>query len=175
MARFPLPIALFSGLAILGSATAAHAGGARGYRDKADADIDSLTARIEFADGQWALAVRFDIEIEDARRGDRFDLVLTLADGRCDLRDQLGRPITVVVPLLQPVSIEDGGEEIRFRDEVVVNLPDGVFARPDRLRLHARVISANSGRSLDDDTTSVKSIRHPTWTSTRIYRESFWR
>lgn len=175
MPRSLRPIALISGLVILGSATAANAGGFRGCRDKADADIDTLKASIQFAGGQWALAVRYDIEIEDARPGDHFDLVLTLSSGRCDLRDHLGRPITVVVPLLEPVAIEDGGEEIRFRDEIVVNLPDGLFARPDRLRLHGRVFSARSGRSLDDDSTSVKSFRHPTWTSTRVYRESFWR
>jgi hypothetical protein len=120
----------------------------RGHRSKAKADIDSLKGRL--LDAQ-RLLVEFEVEIEDARRHEAFELVLEVTRHG---RHAAYRPTTFVVPLDRPTDYDD--DEMEFDSRVVLELPDGVFADPRSLRLHARVVPLGDDRVLDHEDTSIK-------------------
>lgn len=146
------------------------AGGGRFWHDRnrAEADIESLRGDLRYAHGDWRLRVQYDIEIEDARRRDRFDLVLTVLERGRPLLDRRGRPVRFVVPLNRPTKIKR--DEITFRRQVTIQLPDGSFDNPKRLRLVAKVVRADSGRVLDREGESIKFRRGNRWS--RIGRRS---
>lgn len=161
MKKLQICSVLAMGFGILCPSSSVLAGGRHLRIDKADADIDHLDASLRPSDGGWSLAVRFDVELEDARLGDRFDLVLTLSDGSRGFRDAGCRPFEITVPLQNPVRIRDHGREFRFRDEIVAQIPGRILARPDKLKIHARVVSVRSRCVLDEDSTSVRFDRSP--------------
>ena len=74
--------------------------------DHVDVDIDRLKAEIRQDTHGWRVFVDYQIEIEDARRYDRFELLLTFSERGRPLVDRLGRPIEVAIPLqeLAPTS-----------------------------------------------------------------------
>ena len=123
------------------------AGGGRLWHDRnrAEADIESLRGDLRYAHGDWRLRVQYDIEIEDARRRDRFDLVLTVLERGRPLLDRRGRAVRFVVPLNRPTKIKR--DEITFRRQMTIQLPDGSFDSPKRLRLVAKVVRADSAAS----------------------------
>ena len=109
-------------------------------RNRTEADIESLRGDLQYARGNWRLRVQYDVEIEDARRRDRFDLVLTVLERGCPLLDRWGRPVRFVIPLNRPTKIKR--DEITFERRVTVQLPDGSIGNPKRLRLVAEVVRA---------------------------------
>ncbi|MCG8405826.1 MAG: hypothetical protein MI923_11570 [Phycisphaerales bacterium] len=136
----------------------------RHHRSNLDVDIDSLDAEVRYNRGGWQLRVWYDVDIEDARRYDRFDLVLTLTERRRPLYDHWGRPVTIVVPLDYPTKIDR--DEIEFRQSRVFQLPDNLIGKPKRLKLHAKVVRAGCGSVLDRKSESVdfkRGFRAPRW------------
>lgn len=126
-----------------------------GRRSEVEADIDELKARMHFENGQWILSIKYEVEIEDAWPEDRFELILALTEGRRPLIDPSGRPMVMNIPLDQPQRVKDGGEEIIFRDTIVVPVQDGLFGRPKDLRVDAHVVPFGGGPVLDQDDTDV--------------------
>lgn len=123
-------------------------------RKRPDADIDSLRADIWSGHGEWLLRVRYEIEIEDFRPGERFELVLHLTERGRRLVDRKGRVIEIVVPLDRPTEVDD--DELEFEDVLTVRLPARVLSNPKRLRIHAAVVSAGGVRPLDHKDRSVR-------------------
>lgn len=148
-------------LAAWPAAGLADGGRFRYDRYRTEADIESLDGDLRYARGDWRLRVRYDVEIEDARRRDRFDLVLTVSERGCPLLDRRGRPLRFVIPLDRPTKIDR--DEITFRRQVVLRLPDGSFHNPKRLRLVARIVRADNGRVLDKEGESIKFRRGHRW------------
>ncbi len=125
--------------------------------DHVDVDIDRLKAEIRQDTHGWRVFVDYQIEIEDARRYDRFELLLTFSERGRPLVDRLGRPIEVVIPLVDPTDIDD--DELEFRDGLTINLPHGVLHNPKRLKIHAEVVSVAQGRVMDRKTKRIKYRR----------------
>lgn len=162
----PRQIACFATLALLTMAAqpaVSQADDGRSWRDRnrAEADIESLHGDLRYTRGDWQLRVRYDIEIEDARRRDRFDLVLTVLERGRPLLDRWGKPVRFVVPLNRPTKFKR--DEITFRRQVTIQLPDGSFHNPKRLRLVAKVVRADNGRVLDKEGESIKFRRGNRW------------
>ena len=106
----PRKIGCFGTLALLTMAAqpaVSQADDGRFWRDRnrAEADIESLRGDLQYARGDWKLRVRYDVEVEDARRRDRFDLVLTVLERGRPLLDRRGRPVQFVIPK-QPIFLE---------------------------------------------------------------------
>ncbi len=136
------------------------AGADHGFRrrSRADADIDKLKAELRPARGGWQLLVKYEVEIEDARRGEAFDLVLELTTRRGrPLRDRNGRPLTLVIPLGHPSDVDD--DEVEFEDTFVTRLPAGKFRLPKGVKLRAEVVRLQDNRVLDAKRTSIKVRR----------------
>lgn len=140
---------------LMTSAAPSYAGGRGGFRQaKVEADIESLEARIRHEAGNWRMDVRYEVEIEDAAPGERFNLALSLVDGNCPVRDASGRPLAIVIPLARPACIR--GDEWRFRDGTSTCLPNGTITDPRRLRIRAELVSACGSCTFDRDETCVR-------------------
>ena len=142
----------------------------RDHRSRIDVDIDSLDAEIRYARGHWQLRVWYDVEVEDMRRYDRLDLVLTLKQRGRPLLDSWGRPLTIVIPLDYPTEVDR--DKVEFKRSRVFTLPDYVIERPRRLKLHAKVVMARCGSVLDRKSESIdfrRGFRAPR----RAYVEPF--
>jgi hypothetical protein len=130
--------------------------GDRDYHQRfdAEADIESLKATLRRVDGQWDLAVRCEVEIEDAHPAERFDLMLRVTEEGRELTDERGRPLRTLIPLDRPTDVDD--DEIEFKERLDVYLPDSSFDDPDRLRIWAKVLSRDDGRVLERKDKSIK-------------------
>ena len=129
------------------------------HRSRVDVDIDSLKGRLLDA---RRLLVEYEIEIEDARQDEAFDLVIEITPRGRRYADPARRPITFVVPLDHPTDYDD--DEMEFETRVVLELPDGAHVDPYRTRLHARVVLRGGDRGggdrvLDHKDTSIKRWR----------------
>lgn len=124
---------------------------------RVDVDIDSLKAELYGHHGRWQLNVRYDVEIEDARRFERFELVLLVTERGRPLRDRLGRPLEIVIPLDHPTDIDD--DELEFKRGLTVRLPNGAFFNPKKLQIRAEIVRVQDGRVLDRKKKSVKYRR----------------
>lgn len=129
----------------------------REYR-RPDVDMDSLKGELFRVDGEWQLEVRFDVEIEDYRPADRFDLILYVSEKGYRLADEKGRPIEYVIPLDRPTQVDD--DELEFEHRVTLSVPDGAFRNPKRLRLHGRVVFQGEEHPLAHKDKSIKFKRH---------------
>jgi len=130
---------------VLSAAAPAEAGGR--CHDRAGADIEVLKAELRHDRGAWRLSVRYAVEIEDARPSERFELVISLTEGRCPVRDPSGRPVRFVVPLGRPAR--GCGDAWNFRDQIVTRLPSGAISDPRRLRVQAVIVRCQGGPALD--------------------------
>ncbi len=140
-------------------------GGDRGY-SRADADIESLDATLRLSSIGAELIVRYDIEIEDARYGERFNLLLEIE--QCDglVRDATGRPVLLVVPLNNPSDVDD--DELEFEDADTLSVPaPRDMAKLRNTRLIATVVRAGSDRPLDQERENLRvefrQTRGRTW------------
>jgi hypothetical protein len=131
----------------------------RNFRNHTEADIESLSGSLQYVRGNWQLGVRYDVEVEDANRRDRFNLAMTVLERGRPLLDRWGRPVTIVVPLDRPTKIER--DEITFNRQATIRLPDGSIGNPKQLRLVAKVIRADNGRVLDQEEESIKFRQGP--------------
>ena len=129
----------------------------RDRRSRADVDIDSLRATVTPARDGWRLEVRYEVEVEDAPRYDRFDLVLALTERGRLLTDRRGRPLTLVVPLDRPSEVDD--DELEFEGRASFRLPRGAVYNPKKLKVHAKVVRVRDGRAFDRKSKSVKFQR----------------
>lgn len=123
-----------------------------------EVDIDSLKGELLRAKHGWELAVRFDVEVEDYRPADRFELVLYVSEKGYPLADDKGRRIEYVIPLDRPTDVDD--DELEFKHRVTLSVPDGVFRSPKRLRLHGRVVLQGEEHPLAHKNKSIKFKRH---------------
>lgn len=148
----------------------------RNFRNHTEADIESLSGNVRYANGNWQLGVRYAVEIEDAHRRDRFNLAMTVVERGRPLLDRRGKPLSVVVPLNRPTKIDR--DEITFNRQAVLRLPNGAIGNPKRLRIVARVVRAGDGRILDQEVESIKfrqgprrpNIRRPIVTPPKWFR-----
>ncbi len=124
---------------------------------RADADIDSLKARLVRLHRQWRLQVLYKVEIEDASPGERFVLVLGATERGRPILDRSGRPLTITVPLVDPTKVER--DEVEFENTVSLRLMPNSFRDVRGLRLRAKVVSVRNGRVLDREDTSIKLAR----------------
>ncbi|MFH1746161.1 MAG: hypothetical protein ABIG44_03860 [Planctomycetota bacterium] len=124
-----------------------------------DIDIEDLKGSIWRSAEGWTVRLRCEVEIEDARRGDRFELVFRLTERGQTVVDGAGYPVEVVVVLDRPVKVDD--DEIEFRQAVRVKLPRHYIRDPKHLRVHATVLRAGSNRALEHESKSIKYKRHP--------------
>lgn len=122
-----------------------------------DVDIDSLKGRIREVSSEWELTIEYEIEIEDARPEEKFELLLQVSERGRALRDEEGRPITIVVALDRPSKVDD--DELEFEDSVVATLPRGLFKDPKRLRVIAVVVRAGDHQPLDRKDKRIKYKR----------------
>ena len=129
----------------------------RKYR-RPEVDIDSLKGELLRAKRGWELAVRFDVEVEDYRPADRFELILYVSEKGYPLADDKGRRIEYVIPLDRPTDVDD--DELEFEHRVTLSVPDAVFGSPKRLRLHGRVVLQGEQHPLARKNKSIKFKRH---------------
>lgn len=120
-------------------------------RSKAEADIESLKGRAYLTQEGWDVHVSFDVEIEDAHRDERFDLVFRIRakDGHG------GPPMQAVVPLDHPTDVDD--DELEFEGRTVLRLPHDIVYPGEKLRIDAYVYVRGSNRPLDHEDTTVKT------------------
>lgn len=140
----------------------ATAGADNGFRhrgrSRADADIDSLKAELRPDRHGWQLLVKYEVEIEDARRGEAFDLVLQLTNRRGrPLTDRNRRPLTLVIPLERPYKVD--GDEVEFKNTLATRLPSAVIRLSKDLKLRGAVVRVQDRRVLDTKKTSLKIRR----------------
>ena len=139
----------------------APSGATAGHRDhrscaKPDVDIDSLKAGLRCSGGQWRLSVKYEVETEDAAPG-RFDLVLRMTQRRRLVVDHTGRPVTFVVPLDRPDEVDD--DEMEYRGRFAAVFASGLFARPKKLDIEARVVDRYTGRVVAHKKKSIEYRR----------------
>lgn len=123
-------------------------------KSKTEVDIKSLKAELHRSDGEWALRLKYDVEIKDAYRDDRFELVLYVSEKGRVLHDEDGEPIEWVVELDQPSKVDD--DELEFKDRLTVYLPDYAIANPKRLRINGAVYQEGYELPLNRKIKSVK-------------------
>ena len=132
----------------------------RDCKRRPSGDVESLNAKLDWRDGEWLLHVRYKLEIEDAQNSDRFDLVLIPTEGDHALADRDGQSISLAVSL--PVSEADcDDDEMEFRDEVTMQIPEGLIGDPYRVRVRAELVDRSRDKLLDDDSTKVKVCSLP--------------
>ncbi|HKQ47655.1 MAG TPA: hypothetical protein VJZ71_06275 [Phycisphaerae bacterium] len=125
----------------------------------AEADLDSLCARLDWTGTDWCLSIRYEIELEDVHPRDAFELVLTpLYRGR-ELVDASEQVVRVSAPLEFRSRCDD--DEAELEDEITVRLGETLIEDPFDLRVCGEVICRTSGKVLDDDSTCVKVGRLP--------------
>ena len=139
-----------------GVASADPGRGFQGYRghsdsqrDRVDVDIRSLQATYTprgFASG---IEVTYRVSAEDVRRGQSFNLQLSVID--------CGRVIqTLVVPLTGGVAC--GRDEIEFRGCVTIPAGRNFSRTVSQMTLAATVTQCGSGRVLETDRTAIRVI-----------------
>lgn len=121
--------------------------------DRIDADIDTLQADLYHDAPGWLLKVRYSVEVEDACRGERFLLSMTLTEDGCALLDEFGRPITLTVPLMR--TIERDGDERTLAGCTDVQLPPRSIRDPDDVEIEAIVAREGGSRVLDREDCDV--------------------
>lgn len=119
----------------------------------AEADIDDLDAKLVPEAQTWRLLVKYDVEIEDCRPGEVFDLVFHISENGRILPDAQGRPFQIVIPLTAPTEIDD--DELTFKSRFHLPIGYQSFREPDELRLHARVMVRGGHRPLDRESTGI--------------------
>ena len=124
--------------------------------DRGEVDIERLKARMSYDYGQWRLAIRYKVELEDLPPG-RFDLVVQPIECNGPVRDRRGRPIEFVVPLDRPSKVKR--DEFEFKGRFSITLEDGTFANPRRVRLQAIVVDRYTHRVVAHDDTKIKVKR----------------
>jgi hypothetical protein len=122
-----------------------------------EVDIDSLEAEIRYVGGSWEVTAEYEIEIEDARPHERFELLLQVTEHDHVLRNSEGRPITIVVALDRPSEVDD--DEMTFEGEVTFVLPRELISSPKHLRIVGVVVHAGDDRPLDRDDDGIKFKR----------------
>ena len=124
-------------------------------RDRAEVDVN-IRASLEPRGFAPSITVSYRVNVEDARRGQGFDLLLRVTENGRAVRDRFGRPLVVAIPLSRGVRV--GRDEIEFRGQI--NIPmGGVGCRPDRLGVTATVTPAGGGPVLESDSTRVEICR----------------
>lgn len=137
-------------------ASTAFAGGDKCHRHRrVDVDFDSLKAEMRPEGPDLALCAHYKIEVDDARPGDRFVLMLRLSECGRPLLDEQGRPFTATVPL--PPACKDDPD---FKGHVNITLPAEMVRCPDRLKLHGCVTLAGHPAPLADRNAGVKFKGH---------------
>ena len=148
--RIALPVSLMA-------LFATHALAAARLDKRLDVDVDSLKGNIREVASEWELTIEYEVEIENARPEEKFELLLQVAEHGRAVCDEQGRPITIVVALDRPSKVDD--DELEFEDSVVVTLPRGLFKNPKRLRLIAVVVRAGEQQPLDHKDKRIKYKR----------------
>lgn len=129
-------------------------GGDRRRPKPVDVDIESLKSEIRPYRDEWWLDVRYKVEIEHYRRGERYELVVRLTEHDYEIVDREGRPVEFVIPLDRPTDIDK--HELKFKQRVTISLPLDMIGDPGYLRLDGDVYRIGDNRSLDHKSKSVK-------------------
>ncbi len=145
---------LLAGGLVLGLGPVVRADHDERRRPKVDVDLDTLKAEIERVEGGWELEIEYEVEIEDARPGQQFELVLELRQRDRPVLDERGGPFTIVVALDCPSDLDD--DKVVFAEEFVELLHPDMVRRPDKLRLYGTVYFKGDDWPLDEKNTSVK-------------------
>jgi len=125
-------------------------------RSRADIDIDSLRGVLHDTGLEWELDVRFEVEVEDAAPDERFDAVLKIKELGRTLRDRRGRIITVIVPLEEPVEIDEKDNEIEFEERLTIPIDPGAICNPYCLRIYAIVVPRGQRRVLEKSDSLIR-------------------
>ena len=114
--------AILATLILAALPTTAVAGHRKG-RDRADVDLDRLKAELRCHRGQWRLDIEYEVEIEDAWPGERFELEVEIIerDRGSVLRDEQGAPISIIIPLDCPADVDD--DEVTYQGWLTERLP----------------------------------------------------
>lgn len=120
---------------------------------RAEADIEELDARLTAEEGGWSLKVRYEVDIEHGHHGEPFTLLMQMRDDGRLIRDATGEPLTIGLPLDQPLHCDDGA--CTFADAVEFDLPRFAVHESDDLELTAFVTPQGRDEVLDDETTDV--------------------
>ncbi|MFN0134716.1 MAG: hypothetical protein ACKVS9_01205 [Phycisphaerae bacterium] len=143
-------------IGVLGGMLAGTAAAGDEHLTRAEADIEQLDARLTHDAGSWRLNVRYEVDIEHAHHGEPFTLVLQLReDGRL-VEDATGEPLTIGVPLDQPVRCDDN--DCTFEDVTEFELPRYAVSDPEDIELTALVTPEGENTVLDDETTDVELV-----------------
>jgi hypothetical protein len=129
----------------------------RRHHKRPDVDIEKLKGEVWRSPDEWLLRVRYEVEIEDWRRGDAFELVAYVTEDGYRLANPAGQPVEFVIPLDRPSEVDD--DELEFESSFTVRLPERSFRDPDRLRLHGMVVFAGDSLPLEKEDTSIKYDR----------------
>lgn len=162
MSRFAMAVIAIIGLSIAIPTPAAQADDRCGRQercdhDDADADIESIKASLDWAEGEWCLSVRFEVELEDFRSCDAFDLVVTPLHRGQPLADPAGQTLGMAAPL--PIADrcdDDDDDEVELDDGVSMRLAEGLICDPHCVKVFVEVVNRATGRVLDDDTVRVR-------------------
>ena len=126
-----------------------HNGYRGSQRDRVDVDIRSLQATYTprgFASG---VEVTYRVSAEDVRRGQSFNLQLSVID--------CGRAIqTIVVPLTGGVAC--GRDEVEFRGCVMIPAGRGFSRDMGHMNVSATVTHCGTGRVLESEQTGIRVI-----------------
>lgn len=145
--------AAWCGLAIAGLATVPPALADHGKCCKIEVDIDELDADL-YPDGDsWLLKVRYEVDVEDACRGERLELRLKFEDDDHCLVDDQGRALCEIVPLVHATHCD--GDELTFSGCAEIRLPRGAVCHPGDFDVNASVTRAGESCSLDSEDTSA--------------------
>lgn len=139
---------LLSSSCLAGSARASD-------RCKADVDIKDICGQLIAGPAGFRVNLNYKVKIEDARPGERFDLVMSLQQDGCRVLDDAGRPVQFVVPLEFPGSCRD---KFVFQDGLQSMIGRCPISRPCDVKVCAEVVSAANGKILDTEKEGLKFI-----------------
>lgn len=146
-------------LGLVGAAPSARADDDDCRSSCAEADLESLRARLDWTGNDWRLSIRYEVELEDVHPRDGFDMVFTPLDCGRELIDASGEVVQLIASLQYDASCDD--DDIELEDEISMRLPEELVGDPFKLRVAGEIVCRGTGKVLDDKTTSGKVCSLP--------------
>ncbi len=125
--------------------------------DDLEIEIDRLKSEMTRSSAGWHVGIKYEVEIENARKDEPFAIRFSLRERGRPVRDDQGQAVVVLLPLDRPVSVDD--DEREYKDVLTIDLPPALIRFPSHLRLVAHVVAEDESHVFAVDDTRVRFER----------------
>ncbi len=114
-------------------------------------DIERASGKLCGGTDGWDVTLFYEVEFKHLDPEGRFDLVLRFMRHGREVSDAMNEPITVVIPLKDPIKNDDDDDDgdddgkVEFKGCIGATIPYASLKRTDDLRVQARVIDRQKG------------------------------